>query len=284
MVRTHAQRADSAMLLRLPSDMLYKIASHVVAPDLVVAAGKNLEARTALRKGTDAAERSRFGGIGLTVREAEQVLRTRYREYVDGSYLESRAAAGSTLGVGTLLCNHEAHPDAPEARDRWFDFHGGAYFFASGLLSAMIAYGADLDVQFWGGYTPLHYVAVCAPHDAVELAKLLLAAGHDIDAECMPGDAAGPTPLCWCISTGQQPTDAHYELARFLIEQGCDVLRAHDGYRNAVEGNYDYPQTLLEYLYRHPRTPANELFTAFLRGKLESLGEEVESDPGSASD
>ena len=148
----------------------------------------------------------------------------------------------------------------------------------------MIAYGADLDVHYWGGYTPLHYVAVCAPHDAVELAKLLLAAGHDIDAECMPGDAAGPTPLCWCISTGQQPTDAHYELARFLIEQGCDVLRAHDGYRNAVEGNYDYPQTLLEYLYRHPRTPANELFTALLRGQLESLGEEVESDPGSASD
>ena len=148
----------------------------------------------------------------------------------------------------------------------------------------MIAYGADLDVQFWGGYTPLHYVAVCAPHDAVELAKLLLAAGHDIDAECMPGDAAGPTPLCWCISTGQQPTDAHYELARFLIEQGCDVLRAHDGYRNAVEGNYDYPQTLLEYLYRHPRTPANVLFTAFLRRQLESLGEEVESDPGSESD
>jgi len=272
------------MLLRLPTDVLFKIASHVVAPDLVVAAGKNLEARTALRKGTDAAERSRFGGIGLTVREAEQVLRTRYREEMHGDYLESRAAAGSTLGVGTLLCNHEAHPDAPEARDRWFDFHGGAYFFASGLLSAMIAYGADLDVQFWGGYTPLHYVAVCAPHDAVELAKLLLAAGHDIDAECMPGDAAGPTPLCWCISTGQQPTDAHYELARFLIEQGCDVLRAHDGYRNAVEGNYDYPQTLLEYLYRHPRTPANELFTALLRGQLESLGEEVESDPGSASD
>ena len=88
------------MLLRLPTDVLFKIASHTVAPDLVVAAGKNLEARTALRKGTDAAERSRFGGIGLTVREAEQVLRTRYREYVDGSYLESRAAAGSTLGGG----------------------------------------------------------------------------------------------------------------------------------------------------------------------------------------
>ena len=274
MVRTRSQRA--AMLLRLPTDVLFKIASHVVAPDLVVAAGKSLEARTALRKGTDAAERSRFGGNpGLTIREAEQVLRTEYRYYVDGSYLESRAAAGSTLAVGTVLCNHVAHPDAPEARDRWFDFHGGGYFFASGLVSAMIAYGADLDVQYWNGYTPLHYLAVCAPPDAIELARLLLAAGHDIDAECMPGDAAGPTPLCWCIST-QQPTDAHYELARFLIEQGCDVLRAHNGYRNAVEENYDYPQTLLEYLERHPRTPAKELFTAFFRGQLESLGVDVE--------
>ena len=54
-----------AALLSLPADMLCKIASHVVAPDLVVAAGRDVSARTALRKGTDAAERSRFGGIGL---------------------------------------------------------------------------------------------------------------------------------------------------------------------------------------------------------------------------
>ena len=279
MVRTRSQRA--AMLLRLPTDVLFKIASHVVAPDLVVAAGKNLEARTALRKGTDAAERSRFGGNpGLTVSEAEQVLRTRYRPYAGVDYLASRAAAGGTLGVGTLLCNHEAHPDAPEARDRWFDFHGGAYFFASGWLSAMIAYGADLDVQYWGGYTPLHYVAVCAPHDAVELAKLLLAAGHDIDAEGNPRDSAGPTPLSWCISA-RQPTDTHYELATFLIEEGCDVLLAHNGYRSAVEdmaslGDPHHPKTLLEWLERHPRTPANELFTAFFRQQLESLGVDVE--------
>ena len=278
MVRTRSQRA--AMLLRLPTDVLFKIASHVVAPDLVVAAGKSLEARTALRKGTDAAERSRFGGIGLTVREAEQVLRTRYREYVHDDYLESRAAAGSALGVGRLLCDRETHPDAPEAGDRWFEFHGCAYFFASGLVSAMIAYGADLDVQYWNGYTPLHYLAVCAPPDAIELARLLLAAGHDIDAKCNPRDAAGPYPLCWCISA-RQPTDTHYELATFLIEEGCDVLLAHNGYRSAVEdmaslGDPHHPKTLLEWLERHPRTPANELFTAFFRGQLESLGVDVE--------
>ena len=75
MVRTRRQRA--AALLRLPTDVLHKIATHAVMPGLVVAAGSNVEARTALRKGTDAAERSRFGGIGMTVREAEHDLRTR---------------------------------------------------------------------------------------------------------------------------------------------------------------------------------------------------------------
>ena len=79
-----------AALLSLPADMLCKIASHVVAPDLVVAAGRDVSARTALRKGTDAAERSRFGGIGLTVREAEQVLRTRYRDWLGDVDLDSR--------------------------------------------------------------------------------------------------------------------------------------------------------------------------------------------------
>ena len=77
MVQTRRRaRQRGAALLRLPTDVLHKIATHTVAPGLVVAAGSNLEARTALRKGTDEAERSRFGGIGMTVREAERVLRT----------------------------------------------------------------------------------------------------------------------------------------------------------------------------------------------------------------
>ena len=109
MVRTHAQRADSAMLLRLPSDMLLKIASHVVSPDLVVAAGKNLEARTALRKGTDAAERSRFGGtIGLTVREAEHRLRTEYSGVLEKNDLVSRNTAGLALIMKTTWDDDES--------------------------------------------------------------------------------------------------------------------------------------------------------------------------------
>ena len=127
MVRKHSQRAHAAMLLRLPSDMLLKIASHVVAPGLVVAAGKNLEARMALRKGTDAAERSRFGDIGLTIREAEHRLRDPYmlRGAVEAKDLETRRAAGSALLKAI------PYPDDE-------------------LAIALIAYGADVNATHRG--------------------------------------------------------------------------------------------------------------------------------------
>ena len=148
MVQTRrARRVATAPLLRLPAEILRKIASTSVSPGLVVAAGQNVEARTALRKGTDVAERSRFGGIGVTVREAEQILRTRYREYTDDSWLVSRAAAGRALCRGNLVCSHEDHPDAPGCDEDWrWDPHGAESFFASGFLSMMIAYGAPVPV------------------------------------------------------------------------------------------------------------------------------------------
>jgi len=90
-VQRPTRRTDDLKgLLRLPTDVLFKIASQVVSPDLVVAAGRNLEARTALRRGTDAAERSRFGGVGITVRESEHVLRTRHRDWLGDVDLDSR--------------------------------------------------------------------------------------------------------------------------------------------------------------------------------------------------
>ena len=138
-------------------------------------------------------------------------------------YLASRAAAGGTLGVGTHS-NHEAHPDAPEARDRWFDFHGGAYFFASGRVP-MIAYGADLHAVL-GGYVPLHGAAVCAPHDAVELARLPWRR-PDIDL-------GQSKRFCWFYPAQlvhrRAPTDS-LRLATFLIEEGvtCSWLTMGTG-------------------------------------------------------
>ena len=305
MVQTRrARRVATAPLLRLPAEILRKIASTSVSPGLVVAAGQNVEARTALRKGTDEAERSRFGGIGVTVREAEQILRTRYREYTDEAWLASRAAAGRALCRETLVRSHEDHPDAPDCDEDWrWDSHGAAVFFASGWLSMMIAYGAPVPV--WREtrptglfiHTPLHLLALYAPPDAVDVAQLLIAAGNDIDAQInSPRDTLGPTPLCWCLTAQQEddgPTDSHFELARFLIEQGCDVLLAHRGYMRAI-GYYPWmaeenlPNTLLGLLAEYPQRPESRAFAAYFRVMLEAAGIleglDSESDSGSASD
>ena len=145
MVQTRRRtRQRGPALLRLPTDVLRKIATHTtVAPALVVAAGSNLEARTALRKGTDEAERSRFGGIGLTVREAEHVLRTRYRNIVDASQLESQEAARRAFSRKNIVCTDEDHPDAPEDIEDWLDDDGQEAFVASRFVRTVLAYGAD---------------------------------------------------------------------------------------------------------------------------------------------
>ena len=251
MVRTRSQRPHAAMLLRLPSDMLLKIASHVVAPGLVVAAGKNLEARTALRKGTDAAERSRFGGtIGLTVREAERRLRTEYiwceRPVLENNDLVSRQAAGLALIMKTS-CDERIHEE---------------------LAKTLIAYGADVNVKENSsrdvGYILLH-VAYLAD-DPVAFARILLAAGADIDACCTPPNAAGLSPLAWCIKMGRR-TERSYALASFLIEQGCDVVEAHADYTYQSHGRY-----LLGVLESRPRTEGNMRLADQIRAALDATG------------
>ena len=224
------QGAHAAMLLRLPSDMLLKIASHVVAPGLVVAAGKNLEARTALRKGTDAAERSRFGGIGLTVREAEHRLRAEYMSVLHDNDLVSRNAAGLALIMKT-------------------SDHDGIH---EGLAKALIAYGADVNVKENSsrdvGYILLH-VAYLAD-DPVAFARILLAAGANIDALATPPNGAGLSPLAWAIDCGKG-AEQSYALASLLIEQGCDVVQADADFAHQTEH-----ASLLAALEGQPTTPA----------------------------
>ena len=226
-MRKHSQRAHAAMLLRLPSDMLLKIASHVVAPGLVVAAGKNLEARTALRKGTDAAERSRFGGIGLTIKEAEHRLRGPYMlngpaNYLEASDLETRRAAGSAL--------LKALPDDE-------------------LAISLIAYGADVNATATMiEYTFMH-MAYKARNPA-RLARILFAAGADLDARCRAPNSAGLSPLTWSIDCGSG-TERSYALASFLIEQGCDVVQADADF--AYQNEH---ASLIAALEDHPTTPA----------------------------
>jgi hypothetical protein len=226
MVRTRSQRA--AMLLRLPTDVLFKIASHVVAPDLVVAAGKSLEARTALRKGTDAAERSRFGGIGLTIKEAEHRLRGPYmlNEDLEASDLETRRAAGFALLKAIRVTYRDDE-----------------------LAIALIAYGADVNAtspRF--GYTLLHMAYKAS--FTLRLARILIAAGADLDARCGAPNGAGLSPLAWCIECGEG-TERSYALASFFIEQGCDVVQADADFAHQTEH-----ASLLAALEGQPTTPA----------------------------
>ena len=221
-------------LLLLPSDMLLKIASHVVAPGLVVAAGKNLEAQTALRKGTDAAERSRFGGtIGLTVREAERRLRTEYiwceRPVLENNDLVSRQAAGLALIMKTSGHDHDGIHEE--------------------LAKALIAYGADVNAtspRF--GYTLLHMAYKAS--FTLRLARILIAAGADLDARCGAPNGAGLSPLAWCIECGEG-TERSYALASFFIEQGCDVVQADADFAHQTEH-----ASLLAALEGQPTTPA----------------------------
>ena len=220
-----ARRGATAPLLRLPAEILRKIASTSVSPGFVVAAGRNVEARTALRKGTDEAERSRFGGIiGLTVREAERRLRTEYSGVLENNDLVSRQAAGSALLKAI------PYPDDE-------------------LAIALIAYGADVNATHRGiGHTLLHMA-----HEArnpTRLACILIAAGADLDARCRAPNAAGLSPLSWCIECGEG-TERSYALASFLIEQGCDVVQADADF--AYQNDH---ASLIAALEDHPTTPA----------------------------
>ena len=276
MVQTRRRaRLRGAALLRLPTDVLHKIATHTVAPDLVVAAGRNVEARTALRKGTDEAERSRFGGIGMTVREAERVLRTRYPHILDDSDLASREAAGLALTSANV------------------NIVGGLQQF----VEALLAYGAEPSVpedsQF--GHTLLH--TAHEADDPIALARLLLAAGANIDALATPPNGAGLSPLAWAIDCGKG-AEKSYALASLLIEQGCDVVQAEADYVYQSRG-----RSLVDVLERRVRTEGNlrltdQIYAAFTAAGAERYpaaletaqrrprfdSDDLESDSGSESD
>ena len=102
----------------------------------------------------------------------------------------------------------------------------------------------------------------------MKFARLLLAAGRDIDPECdHSNNISGTTPLCWCITAGRL-TKAHYQLATFLIENGCDVLKAHIGWNRAFNRLGQEGPTLLDILRAQPRTTTNLRFTQYFGEKL----------------
>ena len=185
--------------------------------------------------------------------QAEQILRTTYR--APHANLASRRAAGRTLGLVTSLA---------AKNDGFVKLGGGKFFVGFELVSPLVAYGADLDASIRpGGTHPLHYLAEYAPGEAMKFARLLLAAGRDIDPKC----PIGTTPLCWCLTAGRL-TKAHYQLATFLIENGCDVLKAHIGWNRVFNRLGQEGPTLLDILRSQTRTTTNLRFTQYFGDKL----------------
>ena len=145
----------------------------------------------------------------MTVREAEHVLRTRYM--LDDLDLESREAAGMALTTKSNVVGDDLE-EGEEPR------------IHQDMVEALLAYGAEPSVpeDSHFGNTLLHVASVA--DDPVALARLLISAGANIDARTRAPNCAGLSPLTWSLESEEGPPC--YDLAIFLIEQGCDVVQA----------------------------------------------------------
>mmetsp|Transcript_8666 Transcript_8666/g.26242 ORF Transcript_8666/g.26242 Transcript_8666/m.26242 type:complete len:155 (+) Transcript_8666:143-607(+) len=104
------------------------------------------------------------------------------------------------------------------------------------------------------GHTSLHCVAVSGHANAVEIARHLVDAGADPDAQCVAGHHAGCAPVAWCIcptldvSPEQTPEAVvkgiyRYRVALALIERGADWRQAEAAYLAMRNSNRQQPWT-----------------------------------------
>ena len=107
----------------LPVDCMTAIASFVSEPNVIVAVGSSKDARAALRRGVDIAERARFG---VTVREAEDKIRNKWGRACP--FLRSRHDAGVAVA----------------------EFASGYELAEDGILPTLLAYGAIPDLTARG--------------------------------------------------------------------------------------------------------------------------------------
>ena len=167
------------------------------------------------------------------------------------------------------------------------------------VAKTLIAYGADVNVPENSsrdvGYILLH--VACNADDPAAFARLLLAAGANIDALATPPNGAGLSPLAWAIDCGKG-AEQSYALASLLIEQGCDVVQAEADYVYQSRG-----RSLVDVLERRVRTEGNlrltdQIYAAFTVAGAERYpaaleaaqrrprfdSDDLESDSGSESD
>ena len=191
----------------------------------------------------------------MTVREAERVLRTRYPHILDDSDLASREAAGLALTKKSNVVGDDVE-EGEEQR------------IHQGMVKALLAYGAEPSVPEDSdfGNTLLHLAPIA--DDPVAFARLLIAAGANIDARSCAPNAAGLSPLTWCLEMGEGQSPC-YDLAIFLIEQGCDVVQADADFA-CQYGN----GSLLHLLDRYNRTVENRHLVDLVTAALDAAGPE----------
>ena len=180
-------------------------------------------------------ERSRFGGIGLSVTDATAQLKEQYG-YDD----EALAAIDARRDGFTRLMNALEESREEEAR-------------------LCVAYGCDVNVRAAGDdhTTALHYAAAKGLTASV---RLLIAAGAAVDAECAEQHPAGRTPLAWAsffgrlpaasalLKAGAQPNArSRYGTPLHLALRGehadvADLLRARGGVDDGPEEGDDGDQ------------------------------------------
>ncbi len=137
-----------------------------------------------------------------------------------------------------------------------------------GMVEALLAYGAEPSVPEDSdfGNTLLHLAPIA--DDPVALARLLIAAGANIDARSCAPNAAGLSPLTWSLEAEEGAPC--YDLAIFLIEQGCDVVQAAADFACQYGGN----GSLITRLDRYDRTVENRHLVDLITAALEAAGPE----------
>ena len=169
-----------AAFATLPGELLTAIASYVDTPHFVVAVAADGDARAAVRRGVDEAERALRG---MSVRGAEAFLLHAYR--VPAAALSDRHAAGLVLVE-----------------------YAAGYEFDIDIIPMLLAYRAVPDVETSSTIDgevrvagrALHYVSGSGHERSLLFASLLLDAGADINARCDPGNLAGRTALAWALA------------------------------------------------------------------------------------
>ena len=160
-----------ATFATLPGELLTAIASYIDTPHVIVAVASDADARAAVRRGVDEAERALRG---MSVRGAEAFLLHAYR--VPAAALSDRHAAGLVLVEAA-----------------------SGYQFESDIIPTLLAYRALPDVETSSTIDgevrvagrALHYVSGSGHERSLLFASLLLDAGADINARCDPGNLAG---------------------------------------------------------------------------------------------